>query len=175
MLSKHHLTTTGLESILSYKTAMNFGESDKLKLLFPNIISIKRPLVEMSNVKLNPFWVTGFIEGEGSFHINTNKNTHKMRPVFSMGLNQRDKPLLVRINNFFNEIGSVYTSDSNNSADLRIFKLSNFNSFINHFSIYPLTGFKLYNFTIWCKIVKLLENNALTPETIDKINDLKIK
>lgn len=101
MLSKHHLTTTGLESILSYKTAMNFGESDKLKLLFPNIISIKRPLVEMSNVKLNPFWVTGFIEGEGSFHINTNKNTHKMRPVFSMGLNQRDKPLLVRINNFF--------------------------------------------------------------------------
>lgn len=78
MLSKHHLTTTGLESILSYKTAMNFGESDKLKLLFPNIISIKRPrpLVEMSNVKLNPFWVTGFIEGvrSGSFHINTNKN-----------------------------------------------------------------------------------------------------
>lgn len=106
----------------------------------------------------------------------------QMRPVFSMGLNQRDKPLLVRINNFFNEIGSVYTSDSNNSSlasqeDLRIFKLSNFNSFINHFSIYPLTGFKLYNFTIWCKIVKLLENNALgsTPETIDKINDLKSK
>jgi len=32
----------------------------------------------------------------------------QMRPVF-MGLNQRDKPLLVRINNFFNEIGSVYT------------------------------------------------------------------
>jgi len=40
----------------------------------------------------------------------------QMRPVFSMGLNQRDKPLLVRINNFFNEIGSVYTSDSNNSS-----------------------------------------------------------
>jgi hypothetical protein len=55
MLSKDHLTTKGLEKILSYKTAINFGESDKLKLLFPNIISMKRPIVEMSNVKLNPF------------------------------------------------------------------------------------------------------------------------
>jgi len=55
MLSKDHLTTKGLEKILSYKTGMNFGESDKLNLLFPNIIYMKRPLVEMSNVKLNPF------------------------------------------------------------------------------------------------------------------------
>jgi len=61
MLSKDHLTTKGLEKILSYKTGMNFGESDKLNLLFPNIIYMKRPLVEMSNVKLNPFWVTGFL------------------------------------------------------------------------------------------------------------------
>lgn len=98
-----------------------------------------------------------------------------MRPVFSIGLNNRDKPLLIRINNFFNEIGSVYASYSNNSAELKIFKLSNFDSFIKHFSIYPLIGFKHYNFTIWCEIVKLLENNELTPETIDKINDLKNK
>jgi len=175
MLSKDHLITKGLEKILSYKTAISFGESDKLKLLFPNIISMKRPIVEMSNVKLNPFWVTGFIEGEGSFHVNTNKKTDKMRPVFSIGLNNRDKPLLIRINNFFNEIGSVYVSDSNNSAELKIFKLSNFNSFIHHFSIYPLRGFKLYNFTIWCNIVKLLENHELTPETIYKIKDLKNK
>lgn len=73
MLSKNHLTTKGLEKFLSYKPAMNFGESDKLKWLFPNIISIKRPLVEISNIKLNPFWVSGFIGSEGSFHINTKK------------------------------------------------------------------------------------------------------
>jgi len=98
-----------------------------------------------------------------------------MRSVFSMGLNNRDKPLLIRINEFFDGIGSVYESDSNNSAELKIFKLSNFNSFINHFSIYPLMGFKLENFTIWCEIVELLKNNELTTETIDKINDLKNK
>ena len=153
---------------------MNFGESEKLKLLFPNIVSMERPRLEMSNSTLNPFWVTGFIEGEGSFHINT-KNNSKMRPVFSIGLNQRDKFLLIKINNFFKEIGSVYMSSTNNSAELKIYKLYNFDSLIDHFNNYPLIGFKLYNFTIWCEIVKLLENKELTPEILDKINDLKNK
>jgi len=175
MLCKKHLTTKGLEKILSYKTAMNFGESDKLKLLFPNIISIKRPLVEISNIKLNPFWVSGFIGGEGSFHINTKKNTHRVRPVFSVGLNHKDKPLLIRINKFFKEIGSIYESHTNNSAELKIFKSSGFYSLMDHFSSYPLKGFKLYNFTVWCEIVKLLENKEMTPEILDKINDLKNK
>ena len=118
ILNKKHLTSQGLEKILSYKTAMNFGESEKLKLAFPNIVSMEKPILEMSNLKLNPFWITGFIEGEGSFHINTNKDTNKMRPVFSIGLNKRDKFLLIRINNFFKEIGSVYMSDRNNSFSL---------------------------------------------------------
>lgn len=167
MLSKNHLITQGLEKILSYKTAMNYGESDKLKLLFPNINSIKRPLVEISNSKLNPFWVSGFIGGEGSFYVNTKKNTLRVRPVFSIGLNQKDKPLLIRINKFFKEIGSIYESDTNNSAELKIFKSSGFCDLMDHFSSYPLKGFKLYNFTIWCEIVKLLENKEMTPEILD--------
>ena len=48
---------------------MNFGESDKLKLLFPNVTPIERPSVLVNNTPLNPFWVTGFIEAEGSFYI----------------------------------------------------------------------------------------------------------
>ena len=174
ILNKKHLTSEGLEKILSYKTAMNFGESERLKLLFPNIVSMEKPTLEMYNSILNPYWVTGFIEGEGSFHINT-KNTYEMRPVFSIGLNQRDKFLLIKINNFFKEIGSVYMSSTNNSAELKVYKLYNFASFIDHFNNYPLIGFKLYNFTIWCEIVKLLENKELTPEILDKINDLKNK
>lgn len=80
---------------------MNFGESDKLKILFPNVKLAKKPKLELSNIELNSFWVTGFIEGEGSFHINTNKTTNKMRPVFSIGLNNKDESLLIIINKFF--------------------------------------------------------------------------
>ena len=75
MLSKKHLTQKGLEQIVSYKTAMNFGKSSKLKLSFPNVILMKRPLVKINDIPLNPFWVTGFVEAEGSFYIN-----NKMRP-----------------------------------------------------------------------------------------------
>ena len=42
MLSKKHLTQKGLEQIISYKTAMNFGKSSKLKLSFPNVIPYEK-------------------------------------------------------------------------------------------------------------------------------------
>ena len=154
---------------------MNFGESDKLKLSFPNIVAIEKPILQPSNLKLDPFWVTGFVAGEGSFHVNTNKETNKMRPVFSIGLNQRDKFLLIRINKFFEEIGSIYMTNTNNSAELKVYKFNNFYSLIDHFNNYPLRGFKLYNFTIWCEIVKLLENKELTSEMLEKIKVLKNK
>nr|YP_010710811.1 hypothetical protein P2Z26_mgp05 [Gonatophragmium mori]WCZ71175.1 hypothetical protein [Gonatophragmium mori] len=175
MLNKQHLTSQGLKKILSYKNEMNFGESKKLKKLFPNIIPIKKPIFNLFNPELNPYWITGFIEGEGSFHINTNKNTNKMRPVFSIGLNQKDDKLLIRINKFFKEIGSIYKSNSNNSVELKVYKINNLNYLIEHLNNYPLQGFKSYNFTLWCDIVKLLENKVLTPEILYKINDLKNK
>ena len=98
-----------------------------------------------------------------------------MRPGFSIGLNERDKFLLIKINKFFKDIGSLYASSSNNSVEIKIVKKGNFNSLINHFKCYPLQGFKLYNFTIWCEIVKLLENKPLTPENLEKIDCLRNK
>ena len=154
---------------------MNFGESNKLKLVFPNVIKIKRPEIKIYNTELDPFWVTGFITGEGSFYISINKTTHKMRPVFSIGLNVGDKFLLEKMNRFFNNIGSIYTTSSNNSAEIKIFKLVNISNLINPLESYPLQGFKLYNFKLWCEIIELLKIENLTHEILDKINNLKNK
>lgn len=175
MLSKKHLTQEGLEQIISYKGAINFGESDKLKLSFPNIIPALKPVMLITDAPLNPFWVSGFVEAEGSFYISTNSKTNKMRPWASVGLNNRDKFLLIKINNFFGEIGSIYETSTNNLAEWKVFKLANFNLLIEHFNKYPLKGFKSYNFSIWCEIVKLFENNELTPEIMIKIIELKNK
>lgn len=67
ILNKKHLRSQGLEKIVSYKSAMNFGESDKLKILFPNVKLAKKPKLELSNIELNSFWVTGFIEVKDLF------------------------------------------------------------------------------------------------------------
>lgn len=53
---------------------------------------------------------------EGSFYVIENKNTLVIRPWLSVGMNIREKFLLIKLNEFFYNIGSVYETSSNNSA-----------------------------------------------------------
>lgn len=56
-------------------------------------------------VPLNPFFVTGFTDGEGCFSINLTKNKKyktgfNVALFFSIGLHKKDKALLEQIKNF---------------------------------------------------------------------------
>jgi len=42
---KEHLTIEGLRKIVAIKASMHLGLSKELKVAFPNIIPVKRPLV----------------------------------------------------------------------------------------------------------------------------------
>lgn len=70
-LKKEHAPQTlkGLTKIVSNKFTINFGESKNLKESFPNATPKNRSLIDCSITSLNPFWVTGFIEAEGSFFV----------------------------------------------------------------------------------------------------------
>ena len=46
MRRKEHLTLEGLRQILAIKAAMNLGLSEKLKVAFPDVVPVVRPLVE---------------------------------------------------------------------------------------------------------------------------------
>nr|QBM09650.1 hypothetical protein [Dactylella sp.] len=98
-----------------------------------------------------------------------------MKPWASIGLNNREKFLLIKINNFFCGIGSIYETSTNNLAEWKVFKLANFNLLIEHFNSYPLKGFKGHNFAIWCKTIVLFNTEPLTPEIIIQIKELKNK
>lgn len=176
ILNKDHLTKKGLEKIVSYKCAMNFSKSDNLILSFPNIISIKKPVLNINNRSLNPFWVTGFMEADGSFFININGKTNKVRPVASIGLNDREKFLLLKINKFFKGIGSVYETPKHNFVEWKVFKLTSLDSLISHFENYPLKGFKYYNFSLWYEIIKFIKDkDQLSQNDLDYIKALKDK
>jgi LAGLIDADG endonuclease len=54
MSRKEHLTIKGLHKIVSIKASMNKGLSDDLKNLFPNIIPVKRYLVQDQIIKDPP-------------------------------------------------------------------------------------------------------------------------
>ena len=66
---KEHISFSGLEKILSLRASINWGLPDKLKVGFPNIIPVHRPLVK-SPLIFDPYWLAGFVSGEGCFFFN---------------------------------------------------------------------------------------------------------
>jgi hypothetical protein len=72
---KEHLTEEGLKKIVAIKASMNNGLSSELKLAFPSIIPVPRPVVEGQKITaLRPHWVAGFTTGEGALVVSIAKN-----------------------------------------------------------------------------------------------------
>ena len=153
---------------------MNLGLSNLLKKEFPNIKCLDRPIYLPNNNPLNPDWVSGFIEGDGSFHIYIRPMKNNVNAVLSIGLNIREKLLLIKIQEFSGGMGRVYIYNSRSVVEWKVTKLSHLISIASHFNSYPLMGLKSYNFIIWREILSLIESKAhLTPEGLTKIQILK--
>ena len=76
---KEHLTLEGLAKIIALKGSMNRGLSDKLKLAFPHVILVERPIVTDQTIK-NPYWLAGFVSAEGCFYVDIFKSQTKIVP-----------------------------------------------------------------------------------------------
>ena len=73
MLNKEHLTPEGLRKIVALRTAMNWGLSEKLKVAFPDVVPVVRPLVDDTKI-IDPNWLAGFTSAEGCFYIDIFKD-----------------------------------------------------------------------------------------------------
>lgn len=74
VISKEHLNENGLKKIVALKASLNKGLSDKLKIVFSDIVPVDRPLVQDQSIS-DPFWLEGFTTAEGCFFINLNKSS----------------------------------------------------------------------------------------------------
>lgn len=174
MTDGKHLTQEGLEEIVSIKGATQLRWANQLMNAFPNVRPIDRPSYIQNNEALHPDWVSGFIEGDGSFFITIRSKTNHVIAFLSIGLNIRDKFILVKIQEFFGGIGSIYLNSSNQVVEWKISQLAHLNSIIPHFNYYSLIGYKHLNFIIWSEIVTSTVVDAhLTPEGLAKIKALK--
>ena len=176
--NKAHLTKSGLEEIISLKAVLNLGLSKQLMRAFPDVsfteTKIKRDSYPLNEEPLNPDWVSGFIEGDGSFFVSTESANNRIRPGISIGLNVRDLALLKKIKEFFGDIGSISSTTANNSVIYKVFGLTQLNNIIiPHFNTYELAGNKLANFLIWRGIVEIVLSGAhKTPEGLVKIKSM---
>lgn len=123
--------------------------------------------------KLDPNWVTGFVDAEGCFSIIieiSDSLKWKVRTSFEINLHEKDKEILYKIQTFFG-VGAVY-----NRLDRKIsvYRVTNVNYIkdiiIPHFLNYPLISRKQIEFLFWSKVIELILNrDHLTKEGLLKI------
>jgi len=74
MLLKKHLTKNGFYSILKLYASINRGISKQVSYYYSNIEPFRKIKSKHPN-KLNPYWVSGFVAGDGSFVLGLRRNT----------------------------------------------------------------------------------------------------
>jgi len=116
----------------------------------------------MNKDKLNPNWITGFVDGEGCFTVSISEDKRsklgwQIRPTFKIQLHIRDKKLLERIRIFF-QVGTIWTYDR--SAHYHVSSKEDImKKIIPHFNKYPLITNKQCDFLLFEKILKIMDKN----------------
>ena len=103
--------------------------------------------------ELDPWYVTGFAEGQGSFTYS--RNGKQLSLYFSIKLSDADEPILTAVQSFFGGIGSIYYVQPRASAYYRVCRREQLPIIVEHFDAYPLRGSKLAAYRIWREMVML--------------------
>ena len=173
---KEHLTEKGLLEILSLKGSLNLGLPDNIKNVFPNIKIKERPKYEFKGIP-SSLWISGFISGDGSFHIVLRK-TGSVFLRFSVHLHIRDLEVLDGISTYLKGKGSFNKKIilSKNSANLQMTKYSDIvDIIIPFFDNNPILGMKSLDFEDFKKVSKIIETKEYLTNPIMYNKIVKIK
>jgi len=171
-----HLTKKGLLEIIGLKSNLNLGLSAKLKEAFPNLIEVSRVEYKFNDIP-DPFWVSGFVSGEGSFQIVLRNLNNGVFARFSIHLHIRDLEILKGLSTYFKSNStSKKISILEKSAQLQISKFSDIvNIIIPFFNKYPILGMKNLDFIDFKKVCNILETkkHLTSPSVFKKIVKIK--
>lgn len=123
--------------------------------------------------------MTGFIDGEGCFHVRFSKKKGMrlgwiVEPVFSICLHIKDVSVLTLIQTYFGGIGKIYCFDKKGEAIFRVGIFRELETVISHFDKYPLLTQKWSDFILFKEVLNLMKNKEhLTPEGLLKIANVR--
>jgi LAGLIDADG endonuclease len=129
-------------------------------------ISIRTFSTSSFKPKLNPWFVTGIIDAEGTFCTTIYKNkAYKtgwvVRSFFEIGLNQRDSSLVYQLKDFFEGIGTISLDKKTNVLKYSTASLKDLSSIVvPHFKKYPLLTQKGADFLFFEQIVELMNKGV---------------
>ena len=149
-------------------------------LLFPtnlNIINYYSTFAK-NNENLNDYWITGFVDGEGSFMVmfvedQRRKTGWRVYLCFAISLHKKDEVILRKIKKSLGGVGTI-TSKGHSGVHLRVTDLKGIDKLIKHFDKFPLITQKRADAELFKKVYQFMENKEhLTREGLRKIVALK--
>ena len=145
--------------------------------LFSSSQSLKN---QINNVILDPFFITGISDAEGSFVCIVRKNTDlrlgwRTEVVFQIGLHKKDLDLLKSIKAYFGNVGIISENNKENMCAFRISSPKQILDYvIPHFDNYPLITQKQADYILFKNIVELmLKKEHLNSEGLKKIISIR--
>ena len=125
---------------------------------------------------LNPWYVTGFSDGEANFTIIISKNKGsklgwKVQPSFQIHLHKKDMDLLIKIKSFLG-VGEIY--ERKESCIYIVNSLNDLQIIIEHFDKYSLITQKQADYQLFKRAFELIKNkNHLTPDGFRQILSIR--
>lgn len=164
--------------LLRYLAIFNIWELDRRQInKFRFYTSRATKPEEQNNFKFNPWWITGFIDGEGSFSIKISKREERktnwqVQLSFALGLHIKDLAILKSLQNYF-KVGGIGKHGLktvqfyvNSREDLAII--------LQHLNKFPLITKKRADFELFKEVLNLYNNKQhLTLEGLGKIVSIK--
>lgn len=175
---KEHLTLEGIQKIVNLKASMNKGLTDALKQAFPNTLPIPRPVIDKSLCIINPCWLSGFIDGEGSFTISLRKSSthiigYQVYLIFQISQHLKDIELMENIAKYL-QVGKLIFRDNHPLIVYQVNKFSEVEKIILFLNKYPLQGVKRLEFEDWEKAARIVKTKGhLTLEGLEYIKQIK--
>ena len=113
---------------------------------------------------MKPYYITGFVDGEGSFSVSFNyrekfKNKVEVRPSFSISQHKRNKEVLYQIKDYFG-VGGVRFSKRDQNYKYEVRSIDDLSRvIIPYFIKYPLLTSKRNDFEKFTLICELIYTN----------------
>lgn len=159
-----------------YRLIHSLNKNTKLNYSYShfNLFPLNSNIIQQRNyttdriITLNPLFVTGFSDAESSFVVTILKNPRykigwNVQARFQIKLHEKDRALLILIQNYFQGIGYISKINSKSTVEFRVSDITSLkNIILPHFERYPLLTNKYKDFIIFKQIVLLMSDNKHT-------------